>query len=96
MFDQERQWERYRPFDESTIASHESLTVRVEFDHEARHRTDTAWTIAEYDGPFGERLWHATVTAGTPVPLIRAMLQYLDAPPLTTAGHPDNVFRDAI
>ncbi|WP_282695219.1 DUF317 domain-containing protein [Streptomyces sp. CC208A] len=95
LFDQERQWERYRPFDETTIASHESLTVRVEFDHEARHRTDVAWTIAEYDGPVGERLWHATVTAGTPIPLIRAMLQYLDAPPLTTAGHPDDVFHDA-
>ncbi|MFF4391041.1 DUF317 domain-containing protein [Streptomyces sp. NPDC001552] len=95
MFDEERQWERYRPFDETTIASHESLTVRVEFDHEARHRTDVAWTIAEYDGSVGERLWHATLTAGTPVPLIHTILQHLDAPPLTTAGHPDDVLRDA-
>ncbi|MFJ7164041.1 DUF317 domain-containing protein [Streptomyces globosus] len=95
LFDQESQWERYRPLDETTIASHESLTVRVEFDHEARHRTDIAWTIAEYDGPVGGRLWHATITAGTPVPLIRAMLQHLDAPPLATAGHPDDVLHDA-
>lgn len=95
LFDEERQWEKYRPVDETTIASHESLALRVEFDHEARHRTDVAWTIAEYDGPVGERLWHATVTAGTPVPLIRAMLQYLDAPPLATAGRPDDVLRDA-
>ncbi|MCX5301913.1 MULTISPECIES: DUF317 domain-containing protein [Streptomyces] len=80
MFDEERQWERYRPFDETTIASHESLSVRVEFDHEARHRTDVAWTIAEYDGSVGERLWHATLTAGTPVPLIHTILQHLDAP----------------
>ncbi|WP_411574821.1 DUF317 domain-containing protein [Streptomyces fradiae] len=95
LFDEERQWEKYRPFDETTIASHESLTVRVEFDHEARHRSDIAWKIAEYDSPVGERLWHATITASTPVPLIRAMLQYLDAPPHATAGHPDDVLRDA-
>ncbi|MGA5065249.1 DUF317 domain-containing protein [Streptomyces exfoliatus] len=94
-FDEERQWEKYRPFDETTIASHESLSVRVEFDHEARHRSDVAWTIAECDGPVGERLWHATLTVGTPVPLIRAMLQHLDAPPLTTADGPDDVLHDA-
>ncbi|MFG2836407.1 DUF317 domain-containing protein [Streptomyces zaomyceticus] len=96
LFDQDRQWEKYRPFDETTIASHESLTVRAEFDHEARHHSDAAWTIAEYDGPVGERLWYATVTAGTPVPLIHTMLQYLDAPPLTTADHPDDVLHDAV
>ncbi|MFJ4338582.1 DUF317 domain-containing protein [Streptomyces sp. NPDC088915] len=95
LFDEERQWERYRPFDETTIASHESLTARTQFDHEARHRTDVAWTIAEYDGPVGERLWHATVTAGTPVPLIHTMLQYLDAPPFTIADDLDAVLRDA-
>ncbi|MFI8102103.1 DUF317 domain-containing protein [Streptomyces sp. NPDC086023] len=95
LFDEEQQWERYRPFDEATIASHESLAVRVQFDHEARHRTDAAWTISEYDGPVGERLWHATVTAGTPVPLIHTMLQYLDAPPLTTADDLDDVLHDA-
>ncbi|GAA3903809.1 DUF317 domain-containing protein [Streptomyces gulbargensis] len=95
LFGHERQWEKYRPFDETTIASHDSLTVRVEFDHEARHRTDIAWTIAEYDGPVGERLWHATLTAGTPVPLIHTLLQYLDAPPLTSAGHPDDVLHSA-
>ncbi|WP_432079680.1 DUF317 domain-containing protein [Streptomyces sp. YPW6] len=95
LFDEDRQWERYRPSDETTIASHESLAVRAEFDHEARHCTDVAWTVAEYDGPVGERLWHATLTAGTPVPLIRAMLQYLDAPPLTAAYGPDDVLHDA-
>ncbi|MBB4984217.1 DUF317 domain-containing protein [Streptomyces nymphaeiformis] len=95
LFYEDRQWERYRPSDETTIASHESLTVRVEFDHEARHRTDVAWTVAEYDGPVGERLWHATLTAGTPVPLIHTILQHLDAPTLTTAGHPDDVLHGA-
>ncbi|MEV6394468.1 hypothetical protein AB0M39_06730 [Streptomyces sp. NPDC051907] len=29
----EARWERYRPFDESTVAPHEFLTVRAEFDH---------------------------------------------------------------
>ncbi|MFI9210198.1 DUF317 domain-containing protein [Streptomyces sp. NPDC053253] len=95
LFDEERQWEKYRPFDETTIASHESLTARVEFDHDARHRTDVAWTIAEYDGPVGERLWHTTITAGTPVALIHTILQHLDVPPLVTAGEPDDVLRDA-
>lgn len=95
LFDEERQWEKYRPFDETTIASHESLTVRAEFDHEARHRSDVAWTIAEYGGPVGARLWHATLTAGTPVPLVRAILQYLDAPPRTTVDGPDDVLHDA-
>ncbi|MFJ7192157.1 DUF317 domain-containing protein [Streptomyces bacillaris] len=94
LFDEERQWERYRPSDETTIASHESLVVRVEFDHEARHRTDIAWTIAEYDGPVGERLWHATITTGTPVALVHTMLQYLDTPPLT-AWEAHAVLRDA-
>ncbi|MER7467316.1 hypothetical protein [Streptomyces sp. NPDC097981] len=37
------EWEKYRTGDgDTTIASHESLTVRAEFDHEARHRTDAA------------------------------------------------------
>ncbi|WP_338492080.1 DUF317 domain-containing protein [Streptomyces sp. SJL17-4] len=79
--DDNPQWEKYRTWsDETTIVSHENLTVRAEFDHEARHRTDTAWTIAEYNGPVGERLWHATVTVGTPVPLIQTLLQHVDAP----------------
>ncbi|GGR53780.1 hypothetical protein [Streptomyces roseolus] len=45
--------------------------------------------------PVGEGLWHATVTAGTPVPLIRAALQYLGAPPPTTASRPEEVLHDA-
>ncbi|MFE6457809.1 DUF317 domain-containing protein [Streptomyces cinereoruber] len=89
-------WEKYRTWsDETTIASHESLTVRAVFDHEARHRTDTAWAIAEYDGPAGQRLWHATLTAGTPIPLIHAILQHLDTPPPTSTSDPYEALRDA-
>ncbi|MEU7033579.1 DUF317 domain-containing protein [Streptomyces sp. NPDC046237] len=95
LFARERQWERYRPFDETTIASHESLTARAEFDHEARHHTDVAWTIAEYHGLVGERLWHATITAATPIALIHTILQHLDAPPLVAAGEAHDVLRDA-
>ncbi|CAL9366138.1 hypothetical protein SUDANB105_00766 [Streptomyces sp. enrichment culture] len=94
--DDNPQWEKYRTWsDETTIVSHESLTLRAEFDHEARHRTDTAWTIAEYGGPVGERLWHATITTGTPVTLIHTTLQHLDAPPLTAAGEAHDVLRNA-
>ncbi|MFB7257916.1 DUF317 domain-containing protein [Streptomyces nojiriensis] len=90
------QWEKYRTWsDETTIASHESLASRVEFDHEARHRTDTAWTFAEYDGPVGERLWSATVTVGTPVALIHAMLSHLDAPVFAGATEPHSALQDA-
>ncbi|MFF9016563.1 DUF317 domain-containing protein [Streptomyces sp. NPDC014870] len=89
------QWEKYRPYDDTTIASHESLTVRAEFDHEARHRTDTAWKIAQYNGPVGERLWHATLTVGTPIPLIRELLEHLDAPDPARAEEPHEPLRAA-
>ncbi|MFJ5546675.1 DUF317 domain-containing protein [Streptomyces sp. NPDC093225] len=95
LFTDRTQWERYRPFDETAIACHESLTVRAGFDHEARHQTDVAWTIATYDGPVGDRLWHATVTAGTPVALIHTILQYVDVPPRAAGEGAPDVLRDA-
>ncbi|MFD3944914.1 DUF317 domain-containing protein [Streptomyces sp. NPDC058579] len=95
LFEDAPQWEKYRPFDETTIAVHESLAFRAEFDHEARHRADVAWTIAEYDGPVGERLWHATITAGTPVGLIATILQHLDSPPVWFGEGPHEILRAA-
>ncbi|MGW7304006.1 DUF317 domain-containing protein [Streptomyces sp. NPDC054835] len=95
LFEDAPQWERYRPYDETTIAVHESLTVRAEFDHEARHRTDVAWTIAEYDGPVGERRWHTTITAGTPVALIATILQHLDTPPVWSGESPHEILQAA-
>ncbi|MFI6004965.1 DUF317 domain-containing protein [Streptomyces sp. NPDC051366] len=95
LFDEGHQWDKYRPHDEITVASHESLTVRVEFDHEARHRTDVAWTIAEYNGPVGERLWQATITAGTPVALIQTMLHHLDTPLHAPCGELHEILRAA-
>ncbi|KJY46711.1 DUF317 domain-containing protein [Streptomyces sp. A1547] len=70
-----RGWEKARTWsDETTIANHESLTLRAEFDHDARHRTDVAWTFAAYENPVGERLWHATASATTPTELVPALL----------------------
>ncbi|MEU1073519.1 MULTISPECIES: DUF317 domain-containing protein [unclassified Streptomyces] len=66
-------WEKYRPYDESTIASHESLTLRLEFEHETGPR-DINWTVAAYETPVGDRLWHGTATASTPTAIISALL----------------------
>ncbi|MEV8427038.1 DUF317 domain-containing protein [Streptomyces niveus] len=72
------EWEKYRTWsDEASVANHESLTLRAEFDHEARDR-DIAWTIASYQSPVGERTWHATATAGTPTDMIETLLKSLD------------------
>lgn len=96
LFELRQQWAKYRTWsDETTIAAHESLTVRAEFDHEARHRTDIAWTIAEYDGPVGERLWRATITAGTPVRLIHAIIDHLDTPLPIDAAEPHTPLEEA-
>ncbi len=67
------EWEKYRPHDETTIVNHESLSLRAEFLHEAVHG-DNAWTIAAYESPVGERLWHATVTPSTPAEIVRVLL----------------------
>jgi hypothetical protein len=71
------EWEKYRTWsDETTHAVHESLTLRAEFVHEVGPR-DTNWTIAAYESPVGERLWHATVTASPPVEIVRTLLDTL-------------------
>ncbi|MGA5215213.1 DUF317 domain-containing protein [Streptomyces cinereoruber] len=95
LFEDSPQWEKYRPFDETTIAVHESLVFRAEFDHESRHHSDVAWTIAEYDSPVGDRLWHATITAGTPVALIATILQHLDTPPVWSGAGPHEILSAA-
>ncbi|MFB6987927.1 DUF317 domain-containing protein [Streptomyces sp. NPDC056178] len=73
LFEVQGEWEKYRPWDESTIATHESVTLRVEFVHDAGPR-DHNWTVAAYASPVGERLWHATATASTPVEIVRTLL----------------------
>ncbi|MER6516619.1 DUF317 domain-containing protein [Streptomyces sp. NPDC001553] len=76
-FSKHQEWEKWRPHDETTIASHESLTLRVEFLHEAL-RGDDAWTVAAYESPVGERLWHATAAPTTPVEIMRTLLDSLN------------------
>lgn len=68
---------KYRTWSDSTThAVHEGLTLRAEFVHESDPR-DTAWTIAAYESPVGERLWHATATASTPTDVVRTLLDSL-------------------
>lgn len=75
-FEAQGEWEKYRTWDDDcTYAVHESQTLRIEFDHETHHRTDTTWTVAAYESPVSERLWHATAT--TPADIIRALLTSL-------------------
>lgn len=81
------EWEKYRPHDETTIASHESLSLRIEFLHEAVHG-DNAWTVAAYESPVGERLWHATATPTTPVEIMRALLNSLASEHAWGSGTP--------
>ncbi|WP_406502897.1 DUF317 domain-containing protein [Streptomyces sp. NBC_00212] len=71
-------WEKYRPYDETTIANHESLTLRVEFAHETGPR-DINWTVAAYETPVSDRLWHSTATASTPTAIISALLDTVAA-----------------
>ncbi|MFE4613240.1 DUF317 domain-containing protein [Streptomyces niveus] len=72
------EWEKYRTWsDDTSVANHETLTLRAEFDHEASGH-DTAWTIASYQSPVGERTWHATATANTPTDMIETLLKSLD------------------
>ncbi|AQU70153.1 DUF317 domain-containing protein [Streptomyces niveus] len=72
------EWEKCRTWsDDTSVANHETLTLRAEFDHEARGH-DIAWTIASYQSPVGERTWHATATANTPTDMIETLLKSLD------------------
>ncbi|MFH9075682.1 DUF317 domain-containing protein [Streptomyces alboflavus] len=66
--DRERTWE-----DSTTVANHESLTLRAVFDHDAEGR-DTKWTFAAYETPVSDRLWHGTATASTPTAIVSALL----------------------
>ncbi|MET9678601.1 hypothetical protein ABZY68_36785 [Streptomyces sp. NPDC006482] len=51
-------------------------------------------TIAEYNGPVGERILHATLTASTPVPLVQTLMQHLDAPLPAGDAEPHEPLRD--
>ncbi|WP_405928136.1 DUF317 domain-containing protein [Streptomyces griseus] len=68
-------WTEHRRPGEDTYAAHESLVLGVEL----RHRPDAGprdeiWTFAAYESPVGDRIWHATATAGTPEGIITVLL----------------------
>ncbi|MFF8732785.1 DUF317 domain-containing protein [Streptomyces sp. NPDC015171] len=60
----------------TTHAIHESQTLRIERVHEADAR-EAAWTVAAYETPVSDRMWHLTATATTPAPVLEALLLHL-------------------
>ncbi|CAM5582685.1 hypothetical protein STENM36S_08589 [Streptomyces tendae] len=69
--DRERTWS-----DETTHAIHESQTLRIERVHETQAR-ETAWTVAAYETPVSDRMWHLTATSATPAPVLQNLLNHL-------------------
>ncbi|MBC2878046.1 MULTISPECIES: DUF317 domain-containing protein [Streptomyces] len=70
-------WEKVRARGENaTIASHESLTLRALFDHEADGR-DIKWAFAAYETPVSDLLWHGKATASTPSQIVRTLLTFM-------------------
>ncbi|MEE1797417.1 DUF317 domain-containing protein [Streptomyces sp. JV176] len=75
--DEQGNWQKYRTWVENTIiATHESLTLRIEFAYEA-YVNDVAWTIAAYESPTGPRVWHLTATSATPAGIMEILLDSL-------------------
>ncbi|MGC0400413.1 hypothetical protein RKD27_003057 [Streptomyces sp. SAI-126] len=70
-------WEKWRTWsDDTTHAIHESQTLRVERVHEADPR-ETAWTIAAYETPVSDQMWHLAMTGATPTPVLQTLLHGL-------------------
>jgi hypothetical protein len=71
------EFEKWRTWsDETTHAIHESQTLRIERVHEA-HPRETAWTVAAYETPVSDRIWHLTATGATPAPVLQPLLHHL-------------------
>ncbi|NEB01996.1 DUF317 domain-containing protein [Streptomyces sp. SID13726] len=70
-------WERYNTWEDGTsVATHESLTLRILFEHGAGPR-DAQWTIAAYESLVSERMWHMAITPTTPQPILHTLLTAL-------------------
>ncbi|MGW2417096.1 DUF317 domain-containing protein [Streptomyces tubercidicus] len=70
-------WSKWRTrSDESTHAIHEFQTLRIERLHDAPIH-ETAWTIAAYETPVSDRMWHLTATGATPAPVLQELLEHL-------------------
>ncbi|MFD5128942.1 DUF317 domain-containing protein [Streptomyces olindensis] len=75
--DEHDDWEKWRTWtDDTTHAIHESQTLRIERVHEADPR-ETAWTVAAYETPVSDRMWHLTMTGATPAPVLKTLLNGL-------------------
>ncbi|WP_406133658.1 DUF317 domain-containing protein [Streptomyces anthocyanicus] len=71
------EFEKWRTWsDETTHAIHESQTLRIERVHETQAR-ETAWTVAAYETPVSDRMWHLTATDATPAPVLLNLLNHL-------------------
>ncbi|MFJ6898112.1 DUF317 domain-containing protein [Streptomyces hokutonensis] len=71
------EWEKWRTWsDHTTHVIHEDQTLRIERVHEAGPR-DTAWTVAAYETPVSERMWHLAATGATPAPVLQTLLTHL-------------------
>ncbi|MGW3835094.1 DUF317 domain-containing protein [Streptomyces microflavus] len=89
-------WDKHHQWpSEATYALHEFLTLRVELYHAHDPRSDDEmWTLAAYESPIGDRLWHATAT--TPTGVISTLLASLtdehdwsSTPWAASTAHPD-------
>lgn len=70
-------WEKWRTWsDDTTHAIHESQTLRIERVHDTQPR-ETAWTVAAYETPVSDRMWHLTTTDATPAPVLKRLLNGL-------------------
>ncbi|MCX5395653.1 DUF317 domain-containing protein [Streptomyces sp. NBC_00102] len=71
------EFEKWRTWsDDSTLAVHESQTLRIERVHEAPAH-ETAWTVAAYETPVSDRMWVLTATGTTPAPMLQDLLAHL-------------------
>ncbi|MGW1604503.1 DUF317 domain-containing protein [Streptomyces eurythermus] len=71
------EWQKWRTWsDDTTHAIHESQTLRIERVHEADPQ-ETSWTVAAYETPVSERMWHLTATDTAPAPVLKALLNQL-------------------
>ncbi|MFF3364515.1 DUF317 domain-containing protein [Streptomyces misionensis] len=75
--DSHGEFEKWRTWsDETTHAIHESQTLRIERVHDT-HGRETAWTVAAYETPVSDRIWHLTATGATPAPVLQNLLIHL-------------------
>ncbi|MEE1831226.1 DUF317 domain-containing protein [Streptomyces sp. SP17KL33] len=71
------EFEKWRTWsDDTTHVIHESQTLRIERVHETDLH-ETAWTVAVYETPVSDRMWHLTATGTTPAPILQALLHHL-------------------